>query len=105
MGPLLTGRNISAQEGLAMGFVSDIAAADALDETVAGICAQIVANAPQAVRLTKELAMWGLDQPTLAEALAGQGEQPSYRRWMASEDACEGPRAFVEKRPQDWTGR
>jgi crotonobetainyl-CoA hydratase len=105
MGPLLTGRNISAQEGLAMGFVSQIASAETLDQTVAGICAQIVANAPLAVRLTKELAMWGLDQPTLAQALADQGDRPAYRRWMASHDASEGPKAFAAKRPPEWTGR
>ena len=105
MGPLLTGRNIPAEEGLRMGFVSEIAAADGLDEAVTAICRQIIANAPLAVRLSKELAMWSLDQPTLEDALAGQAEHPAYVRWQKSEDAVEGPKAFAEKRMPEWKGR
>ena len=62
-------------------------------------------TAPLAVRLSKELAMWGLDQPTLADALARQVEHPSFHRLMQSEDAREGPKAFAEKRSQQWKGR
>jgi crotonobetainyl-CoA hydratase len=105
MSPLLTGRNIPAAEGLAMGFVSEIVAPEALDDTVAELCDQILACAPLAVQLTKQLAMWGLDQPTLADALAEQVEQPAFHRWMQSEDAREGPKAFTEKRKPQWTGR
>lgn len=105
MGPLLTGRNLSAAEGFAMGFVSEIVAPDALDAAIAETCRQILACAPLAVELTKELAMWGLDQPTLATALTGQVEQPSFHRWLAAEDTREGPRAFAEKRQPNWTGR
>lgn len=105
MGPLLTGRNISAAEGLRTGFVSEVVAADALDETVTTICRQIAANAPLAVRLSKELALWSLDQPTLADALAGQAEHPAFVRWQVSDDAVEGPKAFAEKRAPEWKGR
>jgi len=103
--PLLTGRNIPARDGLAMGFVSEVTAPDDLAGVVEAICREIIACAPLAVQLSKEMAMWGLDQPTLAEALARQGEQPAYRRWAQSADAREGPRAFSEKRKPEWTGR
>jgi crotonobetainyl-CoA hydratase len=105
MGPLLTGRNISAAEGRAMGFVSEVVSPEGLDAAVTELCNQILACAPLAVQLTKQLAMWGLDQPTLPQALADQVEQPAFHRWMQSEDAREGTKAFAEKRTPQWTGR
>lgn len=104
MGPLLTGRNIPAEEGLSMGFVSELAAPDGLEAKVSEICAAILANAPLAVRLSKELALWSLDRQTLQQALSRQAEHPAYVRWSHSHDAAEGPKAFAEKRPQNWTG-
>ncbi len=104
MGPLLTGRNMTAREGFELGFVSEVAPPEELRGAVDALCRQIIANAPLAVRLSKELAMWGLDQPTLADALAGQVDHPSFTRWRHSEDAAEGPLAFAEKRKPEWKG-
>ena len=104
MGPLLTGRNIAAREGLEMGFVSEVAVGDALPAARA-LAAQIIANAPLAVQLTKALAMWGLDQPSLAEAIKRQAEHPLYEVWRGAEDTSEGPKAFAEKRKPVWQGR
>ena len=105
MGPLLTGRNIGAAEGLAMGFVSEVAAPGELVTAARALARQIVANAPLAVRLTKALAMWGLDQPSLAEALAGQVTHPLFEVWRGAEDTGAGPQAFAEKRKPVWRAR
>ncbi len=104
MGPLLTGRNIPAREGLEMGFVSEVAEGDVMAAAQA-IAAQIVACAPLAVQLTKALAMWGLDQPSLADAIKRQAEHPLYEVWRRAEDTSEGPKAFAEKRKPVWKGR
>ncbi len=96
MGPLLTGRNIPAREGLEMGFVSEIAPASAMDAALQ-LASQIAANAPLAVRLTKALAAWGLDQPSLADALAGQSGHPLFEPWRHGRRYCRRAESICRK--------
>ena len=76
-----------------------------LEAELAYVPRQIIANAPLAVRLTKALAMWGLDQPSLAEAIARQAEHPLFEVWRGAEDTAEGPKAFAQKRRPVWKGQ
>ena len=105
MGLLLTGRRVSAAEGLRLGFVNEVVATGELAAAIDRWCQDILRCSPMSVRATKDTVMRGLDEPGLAAAMKAQSGYPGFAEWLASDDAREGPLAFAEKRPPRWQGR
>jgi enoyl-CoA hydratase/carnithine racemase len=102
MGMLLTGRRVSAEEGLALGFVNEVVPVEDLMSAARRWADQILECAPLSVRASKESALRGLDLP-LEQAMSAHYDQ--VHTLIKSEDFIEGPRAFAEKRPPVWKGR
>lgn len=99
---LLTGDTISAEEALAYGFLNYVVPPAALLPKAMEIAAKIAGNGPLAVRAVRDSvrACRGLPE---AEAL--KLEQTYSMRVHQTEDAVEGPRAFLEKRAPNFRGR
>jgi len=99
---LLTGNVISADRALTVGFVNRVVEAEAVLATATELARTIAANAPLAIAAARELLGTSFDQ-TEAEAL--DCEATLSARLAKTEDAVEGPRAFLEKRSPVFKGR
>ena len=99
---LLTGDTISADEALHYGLVNSIVAPDELMAKAMSIATRIAANAPLAVQAVRNSvrACSGVPEP---DALAI--EQIYSAKVHQTQDAVEGPLAFIEKRPPVFQGR
>jgi enoyl-CoA hydratase len=99
---LLTGDLISADEARAIGFLNYVVAADQVLPKALEIAAKIAANGPLAVKAIRKSARACLGVPE-REALKIESEisGPVFQ----TEDAKEGPRAFMEKRKPAYRGR
>jgi E-phenylitaconyl-CoA hydratase len=99
---IMTGRRIDALEAERMGLVSRVVAAQNLQAEALKTAQQIANNGPLAVRAAKSAVWSGLDL-SLEEGL--RVEQLIAEPVRQSEDAQEGPRAFLEKRKPVFKGR
>ena len=100
----LTGRHerMSAQRAYDLGMISEVVEHDRLMERAREVADLVNRNAPLAVRGTRLAIRKGIDLPLHeAEILA----EAFRERVLRTEDAKEGPRAFVEKRPPEWRAR
>jgi crotonobetainyl-CoA hydratase len=101
LGVTLTSRTLTAEEGLRLGFVNEIAT----DDVVA--CAlrwagEILKGGPLSIAAT--LAMTDAATHMSLEEALDPRRHPSAMRVLASADAQEGRKAFLARRKPDWTG-
>ena len=105
MGMLLSARQVDAAEGLRLGFVTEVVPDGDLAAATQRLCDAILKCSPMSIRATKEAAYRGLDEPSLAAAIANQASYHAFAALRASDDAREGPLAFAQKREPVWQGR
>jgi enoyl-CoA hydratase/carnithine racemase len=90
---------MSAQRAYELGLITEIVPHDDLPRRAREIAATINRNAPLAVRGTRLAIRRGIDLPLAeAEILA----EAFRERVVRTDDAKEGPAAFMEKRTPDW---
>lgn len=103
LGMILTGRHVSAAEGYELGFVNEVVPHEQLMERAMDWARQIIACSPLSIRASKDVVYRSLDMASLQESMEVPYE--SVKRLVRSDDFIEGPKAFAEKRPPNWTGR
>ena len=87
------------KRGEKLGLLTEVVAPDALADRLRELAAMVNRNAPLAVRGTRLAIRKGLGVPLYeAELLA----EAFRERVLHTEDAKEGPRAFMEKREPQW---
>jgi enoyl-CoA hydratase/carnithine racemase len=99
---MMTGRRVSAEEGLRIGFVNRVVPADRLDAAVDEVTSVLAAKSPAVMKLGRDAFYAVLDQDA-EHAL--RLLQAGLTLVTQTEDAGEGILAFQEKRAPQWSGR
>jgi enoyl-CoA hydratase len=97
---LLTGEMIGAEEALRMGLVQKVVEPEVLMPTVLGLAKTIASKGPKAVKLVKSVSRRGF----LMDFEAGCALESETFGSLFENEAAEGMRAFLEKRPPKWQG-
>ena len=103
MGMILTGRRVPAAEGLTLGFVNEVVPVGQALEGAKRWAAQILECSPMAIRASKQAAMRGLGEASVAAALGNV--YPAQVANSTSADYVEGPKAFADKRKPVWQNK
>jgi enoyl-CoA hydratase len=99
---LLIGDRITAQDALQIGLINKIVKKEDLMPTAIKVAERICENGPLAVRAIKESVQKCFEVPI---DYANMLETYFAREVFATEDAKEGPRAFLEKRKPVFRGK
>lgn len=99
---IMVGEPVDAARAYSLGLVNAVVPDGEVLETALGYARKIAANAPLSVRESLKIARAAHETPE-AESIVAM--ETSLGRLLQSEDFQEGPRAFVEKRAPQWSGR
>ncbi|MGA2532665.1 MAG: enoyl-CoA hydratase-related protein [Candidatus Aminicenantales bacterium] len=97
---LMTGEMIGAEEAMRIGLVQKVVEPEELLPAATELAKAIASKGPQAVRLVKQVARRGLSM----DFEAGCALESDMFGSLFENEAAEGMRAFLEKRPPKWTG-
>ena len=97
---LVTGDRLTAERAYQIGFVNRIAPGGELMDTALTLARTIAGNAPLVVRASKELIYGGQRAMGMDSALTAADR--AFAPVSGSNDAKEGYRAWMEKRPPVW---
>ena len=100
---ILSGRQITGAEALAIGLTNAAVNAEELGTAVNEAVARFAQLSPAALAVTKK-ALYCWDAIHFDKGLA-RAEQVYLEELMKTEDACEGIRAWMEKRKPKWSGK
>jgi cyclohexa-1,5-dienecarbonyl-CoA hydratase len=98
---LLTGRNLTAQEGYNFGIVNVVAPTGELDDAVAAFVEKnFVPRSALSLRVATR-AVRDQQRPEVERRLA-EAERIYLEELLPTHDGVEGIKAFIEKRPPEW---
>ena len=100
---ILTGRQISGDEAVAIGLANRSARDEELDGIVQETLRELRELSPAALAHAKK-AIYGWDAIHFDKGLA-RAEKIYFEELISTPDAREGIMAFLEKRPPKWTGK
>lgn len=98
---LLTGRFIHAPRALATGLVSEVVPDEALETAARCLVDDMLTTSPLGLRLTKECLSASVDAASLEQVIAM--EDRNQVLCTQSADFAEGVRAFLQKRPPQYS--
>jgi enoyl-CoA hydratase/carnithine racemase len=98
---LLTGRQILAEEGAALGFINEVVPSSVVMQAARRWAEDILKCSPAAIRATKAIAN------DAVQGMRGSMERmmslPAVKAIASSPDLSEGARAFAERRAPNWS--
>jgi cyclohexa-1,5-dienecarbonyl-CoA hydratase len=100
---ILTGEPIAAEQAQRLGLVNRVVSSAELEDEVERFSRLLLAQSAQVTMLARKAARLA-PQATLESALR-ESERIYLEQLLPTEDASEGLRAFLEKRPPVWTNK